>query len=86
MNKSETVRARVNSELKHDVEAVLDSLGLSMSDAIILFMSQIKLNRGIPFDIKLPNRGTKKAMDDADKGGNLHAAKNVDDLFNQLSI
>ena len=86
MIKSATVRARVNPKLKHDVENVLSKLGLSMSEAIEIFMSQIKLNKGLPFDVRIPNRVTRKTLDDADKGKGLHKAKDADDLFNQLGI
>ena len=82
MLKSATVRARVNPELKHDVEGVLEKLGLTMSEAISMFMAQVKLNKGLPFDVKVPNRVTRKTLDDADKGKGLHKAKDVDDLFN----
>ena len=42
-----------------------------MSEAIVLFMAQIKLNKGIPFAIKLPNKETKTVLDNADNGKNL---------------
>jgi len=86
MLKSETVRARVSPTLKYDVESVLEKLGLSMSEAIVLFMSQIKLRKGLPFDVRIPNKATRKTLDDADKGKDLHKAKDAKDLFNQLGI
>jgi DNA-damage-inducible protein J len=52
--KTTTVRARIEPQLKHDVESVLSQLGLSFSEAIELFLRQIKLNNGIPFDIRIP--------------------------------
>lgn len=84
MIKSATVRARVNPRLKHDVESVLGKVGLSMSEAIVLFMSQVKLNKGMPFDVRIPNETTRKTLDDADRGVELHTAKDVTDLFQQL--
>jgi len=86
MLKSETVRARVNPKLKHDVEDVLEKLGLSMSEAIVLFMSQVKLRKGLPFKVCIPNKITRKTMDDADKGIGLHEAENLEDLFKQLGV
>ena len=58
--RNEVVRARVNGELKKDVEYILSGLGLTMSDAINALFSQIKLQHGVPFDIKVPNKITKK--------------------------
>ena len=84
MLKTETVRARVHPVLKHHVESILNKLGLSISDAIVLYMSQIKLNNGLPFDVRIPNKITRKALDEADQGKNLRKAKNIKDLFKQL--
>lgn len=85
MLKKETVRARITPELKRDVENVLSQVGLTMSEAIILFMSQVKLHQGLPFEIKVPNKETRRAIEEADRGIGLHAAKDVDDLFRQLN-
>ena len=86
MIKSEIVRARVNPRLKHDVENVLQKLGLSMSEAITLFMSQIKLRQGLPFEVCIPNKTTRRVLDDADQGKGLHKAKDIDDLFDQIGV
>jgi len=43
------VRARIDPSLKTDVEAVFDALGLSTSEAIRLFLSQVSLRKGLPF-------------------------------------
>jgi DNA-damage-inducible protein J len=56
--KTATVRARIEPKLKHDAESVLTQLGLSFSEAIELFLTQVKLTNGIPFDIKIPNKIT----------------------------
>lgn len=84
MLRKETVRARVTPELKHDVEEVLGNVGLSMSEAINLFMAQVRLHQGLPFEVKIPNKLTKQTLDDADKGKGLHAASDLDDLWKQL--
>jgi len=42
--------------LKEQAEDVLSQLGIPMSNAIVLFLRQVVLQRGIPFDIKLPQR------------------------------
>ncbi len=61
MAKTETVRARVEPELKRDAEAVLSELGLSTSEAITLFLRQITLRRGLPFPVHIPNQETREA-------------------------
>ena len=84
--KTATVRARIEPKLKHDVESVLTQLGLTFSEAIELFLVQVKLNNGIPFDIRIPNKVTQKTFEDTNKGKNLKRYKNSKDMFNKLGI
>ena len=55
MSKSSSVFSRVEPELKEQAEEVLSQLGIPMANAINLYLRQIVLRRGIPFDIKLPH-------------------------------
>ena len=48
------VRARVDSSLKNDTEKVFDKLGLTTTEAIRLFLAQVKLRGGLPFEVRLP--------------------------------
>ncbi|HIP47257.1 MAG TPA: type II toxin-antitoxin system RelB/DinJ family antitoxin [Campylobacterales bacterium] len=63
-----TVRARVDSKLKEDVEEILSEIGLTTSQAITMFLKGIKRERGIPIDLKIPNEKTLKAMQEAKDG------------------
>ncbi|MEZ4865546.1 MAG: type II toxin-antitoxin system RelB/DinJ family antitoxin [Caldilineaceae bacterium] len=54
MTKSVTIRARMDPQLKEEAEAILEELGISTTQALTIFYKQIRLNRGIPFDIRLP--------------------------------
>ncbi len=60
-----TVRARIDSGLKNEVEAIFHELGLTTSQAITLFLKKVKIERGIPFELKIPNETTIKAMNEA---------------------
>lgn len=84
--KTATVRARVTPRLKHDVAPILAELGLSFSEAIELYLRQIKLYNGIPFDIRIPNKETLKTFDETNKGKNLTRHKNAKDMFTKLGI
>lgn len=84
--KTATVRARIEPKLKHDVEHVLTELGLTFSEAIELFLRQVKLNNGIPFDIRIPNKATLKTFADTDKGKKLKRYKNAKDMFDKLGL
>ena len=54
--------------LKHKAEAVLEKLGITTSEAIAIFFNQIAMRKGMPFDVKIPNKTTRKAMRDARSG------------------
>ena len=56
MSKTSSVYTRVEPELKEQVEQVLLKLGIPMASAINLFLHQIVLHKGIPFELKLPPR------------------------------
>ena len=60
-----TVRARVDSDLKQEAEAIFKKLGIDTSQAIVMFLNMVKLQNGIPFDMKIPNKETLKAMQEA---------------------
>ena len=51
--RTSSIYARIEPELKEQAEAVLEQLGIPMSNAIGLFLRQVVLQRGIPFDVKL---------------------------------
>jgi DNA-damage-inducible protein J len=66
--KNAIINARVESELKTNVEGILKNLGLTATQAITIFYQQIKLNNGLPFEVKIPNDETVTAMEEALKG------------------
>ncbi|MGD2085330.1 MAG: type II toxin-antitoxin system RelB/DinJ family antitoxin [Candidatus Aminicenantes bacterium] len=84
MGKSAFIRARVEPELKEDVINILQTLGLSVTEAITLFFKLIKLNRGLPFEVKIPNEETLAAMEDAGLGRNLEEWDSVDAFLESL--
>ena len=55
MAKSENIFVRVEPQVKEQAEAVLDQLGIPMSNAVGMFLHQVVLQKGIPFEIKIPN-------------------------------
>ncbi len=60
--KNDIVRARVSTELKQSAEQVLDGLGMSMTEAIRLFLTQVSLRQELPIELKIPNKTTLDAM------------------------
>jgi len=81
ITKDAVVRARVDSQLKNNAEAVLSEIGMSMGEAIRLFLTQVSLRHEFPIELKIPNKTTLKAMLDKPTDDIYH---NVDDLFDEL--
>ena len=86
MPKSASIHARMEPELKEEAEAILKELGLNASQAITLFYRQIKLSRGLPFVLRVPNETTRQTLDDTDAGENLVYCRDADDLFRRLKL
>lgn len=55
MAKSANLYARIEPEVKEKAEAILSALGIPASNAINMFYKQIILQRGLPFEVKLPS-------------------------------
>jgi len=74
---------RVEETNYHKAKDILDQMGMSYSQAIGVFNSMIVLNKGLPFDVKIPNDDTKKALKELEeRKGDTYI--NVDALFDDL--
>jgi DNA-damage-inducible protein J len=83
--KTGKIRARIDAVLKDRAEAIRHRLGLNASDAIRLFYSQITLNGGLPFPVKVPDAETVQAMKDADAGEGTRYAGTAE-MFAKMGI
>ncbi len=54
MAKTSNLYARIEPDVKEQAETILSALGIPVSNAINMFYKQIILQRGIPFEVKLP--------------------------------
>ena len=61
----------INKYAKEEAKKIFAKYGLSLSDAVNIFLFQSIYNKGIPFKIELPNEETKKAINDARRGNDL---------------
>lgn len=69
MRHSETyVRARIDAKTKQRATAALEAMGLSVSDAIRLLMFRVADEQRLPFDVKVPNAITRKAIAELEGG------------------
>lgn len=61
MAKTEMLHARIDAELKGNVESIFAQLGMTSSEAIKLFYKQVELNGGLPFEVKIPRATREEA-------------------------
>ena len=85
-SRTETVKARIDSNLKKSVEDKLKNLGLKPSEAIRLFYVQVDINNGLPFEIKIPNETTIRTFEKTDRGEELNRVNSISDLKRELDI
>jgi len=80
--KTAAVHSRIDPEIKERAESILLRLGLSPTQAIRIFYTQITLRNGLPFEVELPNASTRNALKDSRKGKNLTKHASVEEVFN----
>ena len=71
MTKTATIQARIDPKVKSRAQKTL-------------YLTQVTLHNGIPFEIKIPNALTAKTLRKSGKGKDLHMVSNVEDLVHKL--
>jgi len=82
-NMSAEVRTRLTPELKEQAGSILAECGLNLSEACRISLNQVVSHHGLPFDVKVPNAETMKAMAEVtelskQRGKNIHEV--IDEL------
>ncbi len=83
--KTATARALIEPEIKKQAEAILKELGLTVSTAFGLFYRQVIAHRGLPFDLRIPNEETIKAIERS-RAGQGKTFSTAQELFDDLGI
>ncbi|WP_337431486.1 type II toxin-antitoxin system RelB/DinJ family antitoxin [Bilophila sp.] len=77
------VHIRVDEKLKREACAALDGMGLSLSDAVRLLLVRVAAEKALPFEIRVPNTNTIRAMEDV-KVGSLESFESVTSLMDSI--
>ncbi|KAA0892777.1 type II toxin-antitoxin system RelB/DinJ family antitoxin [Pusillimonas sp. ANT_WB101] len=77
------VRARIDTDTKERAACALEAMGLTISDAIRLLMLRIADEHRLPFDVKVPNVKTKKAIAELEAGKGK-TFSSIDELMTDL--
>jgi len=86
MAKTALINARTEPDLKEEVEVILKKLGRSTTEAINIFFHQVKMRKGLPFPVEIPNEETLKTFRDSEAGKGLVECKEADDLCRKLGV
>ena len=75
MAKNDTIHVRVNEDVKNNAEETLSMLGITLSEAINMFLCQVSLTGGLPFDVRLPMPKEVIVRNNAELASKLEAAE-----------
>lgn len=80
MATTNAVYARIDKNLKENAESILNQLGISPSSAIQMLYSQIVLQKGMPFELRLPVKKPLAVGSMSKEELNLELQKGIDSL------
>lgn len=84
MSVTGVVRARIDPLIKQEAGAVLQRMGLSLSDAIRIMLVRVAAEQALPFDIRVPNARTRAAIREAQEG-RAERFDSIEDLMVDLN-
>jgi len=79
------VRSRIRADVKEKAAAVLEDMGLTVSDVVRIVLTRVANEETLPFELK-PNKLTRETMRKTARGIEVHKAKDAADLFKKLGI
>ncbi len=81
MSKTSVIHARIDPVTKAATERVLETLGLTPTEAIRLLYRQIALRGEFPVELRVPNNETASALEKAEKGVDVETFEKAEDLY-----
>jgi len=79
------VHVRIDQKTKRQAAKTLAAMGMSVSDAVRMMLLRVAVEKALPFEVRVPNATTVKAMRAAGRGIGKRS-KSADDLFKDLGI
>jgi DNA-damage-inducible protein J len=77
---------RVEEEFYKEAKEVFEKFGLSFADAVNLFLAKVAMERGIPFELKLPSKELEDRVKNIKNNQNVEIYESSDKLFDDLGI
>lgn len=87
MAKTAVLNVRIDPETKKEAEQLFSSFGLTVTDAVNVFLNQSLMEGGFPFEIKRPryNAETEQTISDARNGKSVQTFDTLDEMFEELN-
>jgi DNA-damage-inducible protein J len=81
------VRARMDEQVRDEAAAVLEEMGLTVSDVIRITLTRVAKERALPFELKVPNAETRAAIEEAREIAASRSARftDTDEMFDALA-
>ena len=80
--KTSAVHARIEPQMKKEVEEILRNLGITPTEAIRIFYKQISLRGGLPFSVVIPNKLTVSTLEKSRRGEDVQDFESLEAMFN----
>ncbi|HLM38585.1 MAG TPA: type II toxin-antitoxin system RelB/DinJ family antitoxin [Microvirga sp.] len=86
MAATKMIHVRVDDDIREEASSVLESLGLSVSDAVRVFLHRVVATQSFPLELKVPNETTRSAIAEAREIRKARRARfaTPDELFDDL--
>lgn len=78
-----TIQVRVEEKMKRDAQKVFATMGLDLSSGIKLYLARVTQEQRVPFELRIPNTETAKAIRDLEAGKG-QSFSSVEDLFEDV--
>jgi len=77
---------RVEKEFYEEAKEVFKKLGLSFGDAVNMFLAKVAMEKGIPFELKIPSDELEKRIENIENNKNVQTYDNSKELFEDLGL
>lgn len=84
MAKTAMVNARIEPKLKDEAETIFHQLGLTTAQALALFFAYVRNYKGLPFELRIPNATTRRAIKEARTGVGVKKFHSVEEMMEEL--
>lgn len=80
------IRARIDEDIKNEAAAVLEQMGLTVSDVVRITLTRVAHEKALPFDLQVPNKTTEETLVKSERGEDLHHVEDAEEMFRRLGI